>query len=332
MEGARAKGINEKKAAQDLRADGVLRRLRLQQVALDRLRVPRLPDGVSQGELPVALRGGAADDRGAEHRQAGHVPGRGRDRGVPVLPPDINESQLHFSVEPGQRRPLRPHGHQGARRRRDQRRSSTRARAARRPDHVAARAVRDPRSADGQQARVRGAGQGRRLRFAVPSDAERDPTRWRRRRGPRLRAPGCSPRSTAPASTAAARSATRTWDRRDLFGGGDDAARRPRPRCRCRTCRPGPRSSSSTSRRKRSACSGAAIRSIATPRTSRAFGAKTIADLARSEETGRRRRDERRTVAAAARSTAPRTAGGARAVAAWPKTSRSAASSRACAR
>ena len=56
-----------------LRPDGALRRLRLQQVALDRVRVPRVSDGVPEGELPVALRGGAADDRGAEHRQARDV-------------------------------------------------------------------------------------------------------------------------------------------------------------------------------------------------------------------------------------------------------------------
>ena len=76
MAGARAKGVSEKKADEDLRPDGVLRRLRLQQVALDRLRVPGLPDRVPQGELPVALRGGAADHRVAEHRQAGDLPGR----------------------------------------------------------------------------------------------------------------------------------------------------------------------------------------------------------------------------------------------------------------
>ena len=58
-------------------------------------------DGVPEGELSVALRGGAADDRSAEHRQAGDVPGECRDRGIPVLPPDINESQLQFSVDAG---------------------------------------------------------------------------------------------------------------------------------------------------------------------------------------------------------------------------------------
>ena len=80
--------------------------------------------------------------------------GECRDRGIPVLPPDINESQLHFTVEPGGRA-LRPDGDQGRRRRRD-RVDARGARGARRPDHVAARAVRRSRPAAGQQARVRG--------------------------------------------------------------------------------------------------------------------------------------------------------------------------------
>ena len=102
MEGRSRQGNQREEGDQDLRPDGVLRRVRVQQVALDGVRLPRLPDRISQGELPVALRGRAADDRSAEHGQARDVPGRGRDRGIPVLPPDINESQLHFSVEPGQ--------------------------------------------------------------------------------------------------------------------------------------------------------------------------------------------------------------------------------------
>ena len=77
MDGRAREGRQREEGGQDLRADGVLRGLRLQQVALDGLRVPRLPDGVSQGELPVALHGGAADHRGAEHRQAGDVSRRG---------------------------------------------------------------------------------------------------------------------------------------------------------------------------------------------------------------------------------------------------------------
>ena len=56
---------------EDFRPDGVLRRLRLQQVAFDDLCVARVSDGVPQGELSRALHGRAAHDRGGEHRQAG---------------------------------------------------------------------------------------------------------------------------------------------------------------------------------------------------------------------------------------------------------------------
>ena len=128
IEGARAQGRQREEGQQDLRADGVLRRVRLQQVALDGLRVARVSDGVPQGELPVALRRGAADDRGAEHRQARGLPRRVRASAAsPVLPPDINESQLNFSVEP-EGRAVRPDRDQGARRRRDPRDHRRRAR------------------------------------------------------------------------------------------------------------------------------------------------------------------------------------------------------------
>ena len=90
--------------------------------------------------------------------------GECRDRGVPVLPPDINESELRFTVTPAGRA-LRPHGDQERRRGRD-RVDARRAQGAGRADPVAAPAVRGPRSAPRQQARLRGAGEGRRARFA----------------------------------------------------------------------------------------------------------------------------------------------------------------------
>ena len=88
-----------------------------------------------------------------------------RERGIPVLAPDINESQLNFSVERGKGvrfglTAIKGLGegainvdHRGAR-------------AAGRAHSVAARAVRDPRPAPGEQARVRGAGEIGRVRFA----------------------------------------------------------------------------------------------------------------------------------------------------------------------
>ena len=90
--------------------------------------------------------------------------GECRDRGIPVLPPDMNESQLRFTVEAGEGGALRPHGDQERRRRRHR----VAARGARQAgtDHVAARALRGSRPAPRQQARLREPGEGRGVRRA----------------------------------------------------------------------------------------------------------------------------------------------------------------------
>jgi hypothetical protein len=114
MEGARAQKVNEKKA-EDLRADGVLRRVRLQQVALDGLRLPGISDRVSQGELPVALRCRAADHRVAEQRQAGGVPG-GMPRAQRAAARARRQHQpVALLGGEGARRAIRPGRDQGAR-------------------------------------------------------------------------------------------------------------------------------------------------------------------------------------------------------------------------
>ena len=64
--------------------------------------------------------------------------------------------------------------------------------------------------------------------------------------------------------------------RRRRRPGSADAVRASR----CRRRRRGPRPSSSASRRRRSACTGAAIRSIATPRQLKEFGARATGELA----------------------------------------------------
>ena len=61
---------------EDLRADRVLRRLWIPESTFDGVCVRRVSDRVSEGELSVALRRGAADHRSAEHRQARRIPGR----------------------------------------------------------------------------------------------------------------------------------------------------------------------------------------------------------------------------------------------------------------
>ncbi len=58
---------------EDLRPDGAVRRLRLQQVALRRLRLSRLRHGVSEGALSGGLHGGAAHLGNRQHGQGGQV-------------------------------------------------------------------------------------------------------------------------------------------------------------------------------------------------------------------------------------------------------------------
>ncbi len=244
MAGAKRLGIGEKKATKIFDLMEVLRGVRLQQVALDGVRVPGVPDRVSEGELPVAFRLGAADDRGAEHRQARVVP-----RGVPRArhsgaPAGRQREPAPLLGGEGQGRSLRPHRDQGTGRRSDygNPRGSP---PAWRPDPLASCPLRDPRHAPRQQARVRSAREGRRVRFG---GSARPYARARSRRSAR----GCSPRSMARANTEAVRSGTRSSDRPIC----SEAARIP-PAApltwACRTPWRGPRSSSSTTRRRRSA-------------------------------------------------------------------------------
>ena len=125
----RAKGITEKKATQDLRADGALRRLRLQQVALDRLRLPGLPDRLPQGELPR----GISRRRCSRSRRRTPTSSRSylaecRDRGIAgaAARRQREPAALHGGARRGA---LRAHGHQGRRRGRHRVASSTCARA-----------------------------------------------------------------------------------------------------------------------------------------------------------------------------------------------------------
>ena len=94
----------------DVRPDRAFRRLWASKGALDGLRTAGVSNGVSEGELSVALRRGAADHRIPEHRQSSRcILGRVARAGIPVLPPDINKSRLAFAVTPeGVRFGLRP--------------------------------------------------------------------------------------------------------------------------------------------------------------------------------------------------------------------------------
>ena len=57
LEGAEKNGRRPEGRRRDLRADGEVRRLRLQQVALGRVRPGHVSDGVSQGALPGRVHG-----------------------------------------------------------------------------------------------------------------------------------------------------------------------------------------------------------------------------------------------------------------------------------
>ncbi len=161
--------------------------------------------------------------------------GECRELGIPILPPDINTSQLAFTVEQDGR-PLRPR----ARSRTSARARSCRCSASRKElgrDRFAVHAVRAGRPAAREQAAARKPGQGRRVRLARADGHD-----------PRRGARGCSRRSTGRSSTAAGTSATATRGRTQLFGGGDDGDE-PGGRFRCPMRRRGPRRSSSRSRR-----------------------------------------------------------------------------------
>ena len=89
--------------------------------------------------------------------------GECRERGIPVLPPDINESQLRFTRRARQGRPLRPDRDQERRRRRDRVAAGGPEKKSRVTSLVGA--LRGSRSAAREQARVREPDQGRGVRF-----------------------------------------------------------------------------------------------------------------------------------------------------------------------
>ena len=164
--------------------------------------------------------------------------GECRDLGIPILPPDINSSELAFTVEKdGVRFGLCAVKNVG-----EGAILSMLARAqGARPHRLAVHAVRARRPAAGQQARARKPGQGRRVRLARRTGRSADRGARRLfaggRQGDRARRPpSARPREGTVAAV--------RRPRRRRSAGGDAAARRARR---------GPKRSSSRSRRKRSA-------------------------------------------------------------------------------
>ena len=87
-------GISEKKATQHLRPDGALRRVRLQQVALDGLRLLAYQTAYLKANYPWHFAAALLTIEAQNTDKLALYLGECRERGIPVLPPDINESQL----------------------------------------------------------------------------------------------------------------------------------------------------------------------------------------------------------------------------------------------
>ena len=207
--------------------------------------------------------------------------GECRERGIPLLPADINQSELRFTVEigAGVRFGLTAIKNVGE----GAIASLLEVRKIAGTDHVATCALRGSRSAAGQQARLR---EPRRR----PARSTRWPAaarRWSRSRRPSC-ARGSSRRSTRRASTVRAISGTRMKARRTCLapltlppapicpaprGTATGLSRSPRPR-------PGPSPSSSRSRRRRSACTGAATPWTGTRSSSKRSARRSTSELA----------------------------------------------------
>ena len=118
VDGARRRAASTSSDADaHLRPDGEVRRLRLQQVALGRVRAAHLPDRVPQGALPGRVHGRGAVGGHGQHRQGRDAHRRVRATWAStVLPPDVNDSRYDFAVAERAHHPLRPRRGQGRRR------------------------------------------------------------------------------------------------------------------------------------------------------------------------------------------------------------------------
>jgi DNA polymerase-3 subunit alpha len=101
VDGAKKRGVNERKAAHSFRLDGAFRRLWLQQVAFDPYAYLAYQTAISvKANYPWHF-AAALFTIEAQNAETGDALGESARRDVPVLPPDINQSQLRFIVEPG---------------------------------------------------------------------------------------------------------------------------------------------------------------------------------------------------------------------------------------
>ena len=255
MEGARAQKVNEKKAAKIFELMEYFAGYGFNKSHSTAYAFLAYQTALPQGELPVALRRGAADHRVAEQPTSSPStwPSAASETCRccrPTSTPACGTSRWRRGAACGSASGAIKGLGEGA----VQAIVDARDRA-RRPYHVVARAVRNPRPSHGEQARVRGAGEVGRLRLAAAAD-RRGGAAGAARAALRVDRVGDGARQPDPA--------------RQGSGPGGSLRRRRRRgagrRGRCPMCRRGPRSSSSTSRRSRSGCTGAATRWIATRR------------------------------------------------------------------
>ena len=108
VEGAKARGVEPARAEHDLRPDGEIRRLRLQQIACRRLCAGRLPDRLSEGELSGRVHGRVDDPRPRQHRQAEPVPpgiGPARHRAAAARHQPLRRSTFAVETDPKSGKP-----------------------------------------------------------------------------------------------------------------------------------------------------------------------------------------------------------------------------------
>ncbi len=99
IEGAKNNKVPEKKAAKDIRSHGAFRRIRIQSLSLSRLCASwRTKPHTSRPTIPCYFMAALLTSEKTNTDKIVQYMRACRDMGIEVLPPDINESSLDFSV------------------------------------------------------------------------------------------------------------------------------------------------------------------------------------------------------------------------------------------
>ena len=116
IEGCKQARTRREDLRQDLGRLGGVRLLCLQQVALDLLRLRRLPDRLPEGPLPFGVHGGPAEPKPCGHQAAHALYERVQAHGNPGARSGHQRVDAHLLVQQGGRRALRSGGREGRRR------------------------------------------------------------------------------------------------------------------------------------------------------------------------------------------------------------------------